>query len=157
MSLWFERPGPDAAASLSELDALCFEKAWPVQLYRAELTSSRSVVEWCGLEAGGEPVGWLVQWIVADESQVLRVAAIPSARRHGVGRALLRRAIERAERAKCAEIVLEVGSQNQAARKLYAGCGFETIGLRKGYYSAPPDDAVVMSLRLAREPDRLGS
>lgn len=149
MSLWFERLGPAAAVHLSRLDVICFEKAWPVQLYRAELSSSRSVVEWCGRSGADEPLGWLLQWIVADESQVLRIAVLPTARRAGVARALLERAIERAERANCAEILLEVGSQNLPARGLYDAAGFETIGLRKAYYSAPPDDAVVMRRRLS--------
>ncbi len=36
-------------------------------------------------------------------------------------------------------IFLEVRESNQSARRLYSTLGFEETGLRKSYYSNPPD------------------
>lgn len=147
MRLHYDLAQLEHAHALARLDARCFTKPWPVQIYRAELTSCRSAVDRCvGTE--GTELGWLVQWIVAEESHVLRVATLPDARRRGIGRTLVDRAIERAHRANCAEILLEVGSRNHGARRLYESRGFESIGLRRNYYTAPRDDAVVMRRRL---------
>jgi ribosomal protein S18 acetylase RimI-like enzyme len=45
-----------------------------------------------------------------------------------------------------ARIRLEVGVENDAARQLYEGAGFRSVGLRHGYYGAGLD-AVIMELR----------
>jgi ribosomal-protein-alanine N-acetyltransferase len=41
-------------------------------------------------------------------------------------------------------VFLEVRSKNAAARALYNAYGFKEIGVRKGYYQNPSDDAVIM-------------
>lgn len=46
-------------------------------------------------------------------------------------------------------IRLEVRKSCQSARALYRKIGFEEVGLRKGYYVNPPDDAIVCRLRLS--------
>ena len=40
---------------------------------------------------------------------------------------------------------LEVRESNLSARRLYERLGFYTDGLRKGYYTDPDEDAVLMS------------
>ncbi|MBQ7903452.1 MAG: GNAT family N-acetyltransferase, partial [Oscillospiraceae bacterium] len=43
-------------------------------------------------------------------------------------------------------VVLEVRSQNTPAIRMYEKMGFVKLGLRKGFYSTPADDAIVMEL-----------
>ncbi len=43
---------------------------------------------------------------------------------------------------------LEVRESNEAARQLYAGAGFHSVGVRSDYYVSPREDALVMRLRL---------
>ena len=43
---------------------------------------------------------------------------------------------------------LEVRPSNTGAQTLYRKLGFRMIGLRKGYYTNPPEDAFVLALYL---------
>ena len=47
-------------------------------------------------------------------------------------------------------VLLEVRASNAAAIGLYEKYGFVRNGLRKGYYSHPKEDAVLMSARISR-------
>ncbi len=48
----------------------------------------------------------------------------------------------------CSFLFLEVRASNHIARRLYEKFGFKTIGVRKGYYINPIEDAIVMMLKL---------
>jgi len=88
--------------------------------------------------------------LVADELQVDNVAVAEGFRRKGLATALLTRALGTAKKKGAATAVLEVRSGNFAARELYERHGFAVVGRRKGYYQAPPDDALLMSLSLCK-------
>lgn len=98
-----------------------------------------------GLEGA---LGFLVAWHVADELHVLQVATTPALRRRGIGRALLREALDYAATRAIAVVVLEVRRSNHPALRLYRGAGFAITGLRRGYYDDTGEDAVEMLLRL---------
>lgn len=55
-------------------------------------------------------------------------------RRRGVGRALMRAAIERAREAGARKLTLRVLGHNTAARELYAACGFEVEGVLREFF-----------------------
>ena len=68
--------------------------------------------------------------------------------------------IERVSTARevgCPDVLLEVRQSNGAAQRLYARHGFVTIGRRRRYYQAPPEDAVVMRLTLRPRPGPVGA
>jgi ribosomal-protein-alanine N-acetyltransferase len=79
-----------------------------------------------------------------DEAWVNNVAVRRDAQRRGVGRALVSVLLDTATRAGVAQTLLEVAADNMAAQALYAGFGFETIGVRRGYYQPSNTDAWVM-------------
>jgi ribosomal-protein-alanine N-acetyltransferase len=87
--------------------------------------------------------------VAGGEAEILTLAVAPYARGRGLGRALLCAAIAQAERAGAEEMFLEVGSDNPAARALYAGLGFVNVGARKAYYRGR--DAAVLRLSLPAE------
>lgn len=60
--------------------------------------------------------------------QIQGLAVDPSARRHGVGRALVAAAIERARQAGARRVTLRVLGHNAPARRLYTEMGFRTEG-----------------------------
>ncbi len=43
---------------------------------------------------------------------------------------------------------LEVRVSNAGAQGLYRTLGFRLVGLRRGYYKAPTEDALLMAMRL---------
>ena len=94
----------------------------------------RLVETWAARDAAGRVVGWLEERLVASELYVLGVSVDPAWRRRGVATALVRASV----------VHLEVRASNAAARRLYAGLGFDEVGLRAPYY-ADGDDAVLLT------------
>lgn len=90
------------------------------------------------------PLGYLLGWWVVDELQVLALGVLPSARRQGVGRALLEHAIAATAAAGGCRVTLEVGHDNTPARRLYDNAGFTVFNVRVGYYRSTGEDALEM-------------
>jgi ribosomal-protein-alanine N-acetyltransferase len=100
------------------------------------------------LAAAGEVAGFVHFWVVHDEIHILNVACAPDRRRQGIARALLVETEARGRRAGSAMLTLEVRRSNVAAQALYAGLGYERVGVRKKYYSEEGEDAIVMTRTL---------
>lgn len=79
-----------------------------------------------------------------DDAELIRIAVDESCRRHGIGRALLERLIAEAGTRGVSSIFLEVRSGNTPAIAMYEAAGFTREGVRKGYYSGPKEDALIM-------------
>ena len=92
--------------------------------------------------------GYIVARLGADEMHINNVAVRPEYRHQGLGTALLKHVLEEGRRQKAATAFLEVRVGNSLAQALYKKCGFTGIGHRTGYYSTPPEDALVMSVSL---------
>ncbi len=92
----------------------------------------------------GELVGYILGRIIPPEGEIYRIAVMPKYRRRGIGYRLLDYAIkcERGRGLEC--LFLEVRSKNAAAIALYRAHGFIDMGIRRGYYKDPDDDALVM-------------
>lgn len=94
-------------------------------------------------------VGAALLEVLVPESELHSLAVLPAKRRHGLGSILLNSALTEARKRGAAEIFLEVRSSNQAAICLYEHAGFMPLSVRRGYYSHPREDALVMRKRLA--------
>ncbi|WP_030221102.1 ribosomal protein S18-alanine N-acetyltransferase [Streptomyces sp. NRRL WC-3626] len=64
----------------------------------------------------------------------------------GLGSRLLTELLRAATAFECVEVLLECRVDNVRAQKLYERFGFETIGVRRGYYQPGNVDALVMRL-----------
>lgn len=94
----------------------------------------------------GVPVAFLLAWSVADELHLLDMACHPAQRRRGHARALLDALLEFARTRHKRLVLLEVRCSNQAAIALYEGSGFQSSGVRRGYYSDTGEDALEMRI-----------
>lgn len=90
-------------------------------------------------------------------ADLLTIATVPAARRRGIARLMLRELIGRAREAGCEAMLLEVRASNVAAQALYTSEGFTRIGMRRRYYVAPVEDALVMRLLLRGGPGPVGA
>ncbi|WP_093851515.1 ribosomal protein S18-alanine N-acetyltransferase [Streptomyces pini] len=84
------------------------------------------------------------------------VQTIAAARDHwgtGLGARLLTALLTAAGDFECHEVLLEVRVDNDRARRLYERFGFETVGLRRGYYQPGNVDALVMRRPAGHAPD----
>jgi len=95
-------------------------------------------------ELNGQLCGFLVARIIGDEAEILNMAVDKMHRRRGIGSALLTAAISAAQAQDAKNIYLEVRESNSAAICFYRQHGFERASERRGYYSSPTENAVVM-------------
>lgn len=79
-----------------------------------------------------------------DEAWINNLAVRRDAQRRGIGQALVEALLAEAARRSVTRVLLEVAADNVAAQKLYARYGFETVGVRRGYYQPSNTDALVM-------------
>ncbi len=75
--------------------------------------------------------------VAADEAEILTIGV--TARRQGIGTALMAAALGAARTQGASAMFLEVASDNAAARGLYQRLGFAPAGQRKAYYANGAD------------------
>ena len=100
------------------------------------------------LETDGHVSGFLAGRQVADQAEVLNLAAQEKQRRMGQGSALLQAALEDFKLRGAKSVYLEVRESNTGAIAFYEKHGFAQTGLRKGYYRNPDEAAVTMAKKL---------
>ena len=140
---------PATAADLDAVDEISqhsFKTPWPRKTFAEELTRAQARLDLA--RRGGDVVGYLNYWLVADEVHLLAIATHPDARRGGVGEALMCHLVDVANARQARLVTLEVRSGNVAALGLYRRFGFQEIATRRGYYGDDDEDAVVMTLPL---------
>ena len=92
----------------------------------------------------GEILGYIGMKCVCGEAEITNVAVAPLARRQGMAAALLKRLLQEAREREIGRIYLEVRESNEPAIQLYQQAGFQKNGRRKGYYTHPKEDALLM-------------
>ena len=100
------------------------------------------------------PLGFILARDLAGEVEILSIGVLPQWRRRGVGRALMDAVVAKAERDGLGSIVLEVATENEPARRLYAAYGFVQVGRRPGYYrqSGGRADGLILRRGITGEP-----
>ena len=136
--------------SLSEIDAILaveqasFTNPWTREMYLAELDHEGVAFFYVARDAERRVVGFCSFWRVLDELHVNNLAVLPAYRRQGIASALLARVLEAGAAMGSRRATLEVRNSNDAARRLYGGFGFVVAGIRRGYYTEPIEDALVL-------------
>lgn len=131
--------GPAHAAALAAIHCTAFppKEAWSADVIALQLGLPGAF----GLI---DPTGGMVlARVTADEAEILTIAVMPTARRRGLGRALLRAVMDQAAKRGAIEMFLEVAIANGAARALYAAQGFTQVGRRRGYYPGGGDALIL--------------
>ncbi len=135
---------------------------WGWAAYYAELQGSNRhlmlVARLANLEkrrSSQSLAGYIVARMGANELHINNVAVRENYRRKGIGRDLLNRILEEGRRSAVSRAFLELRAGNSAALALYEECGFHLTARRKKYYSEPPEDALVMIMKLKETLDPL--
>ena len=100
------------------------------------------------IEAGGPRQiipGYVGMWFMADEAHITAIAVREAYRGRGIGELLLIGSVELSILRKAREVTLEVRVTNDLAQALYRKYGFETVGVRKRYYTDNNEDAYIMT------------
>ena len=138
--------GAESSELLSTLHHASFSQGWsaPDISSMFEIKGTRSFIA----EIANEAAGFALIRSIADQTELLIIATLPSRRKMNVATQLLKKSFAAAQHADAEKIFLEVAHSNQSAQKLYIKLGFTEIGRRKSYY-ADGDDAVLMARSLA--------
>ena len=146
------RPGgarvvPMQPDDLFEVRALARETGAELDV-EEELARSWARIRVARVDAQRGVAGFALAWEVADEVHLLHLATRASARRRGIGRALLSELVEHGRCRQARLVLLEVRRSNHAARSLYESAGFRSVSTRRGYYADNREDALIMMLGL---------
>lgn len=136
----------------AELEKLCFSSPWSANSLELLTNDGIGVGYLCLTPAAPntEPMvsAYGGMLITVDEGQITNIAVHPDHRRQGLGTAILRSLLRHAKDAKLDSVSLEVRASNVAAVNLYKEAGFVEMGRRKGFYTKPTEDALVMVCKI---------
>jgi len=126
-----ENPSPWSAGSLAQ---------------ELEIAQSIQIV---AEEAEAQILGWCACRIVWPEAELLKIAVKQKNRERGIGRFLFEHLFGELQKRKITSLFLEVRSSNRAALNFYEKHGFLHVGSRSGYYTNPPDSAIILRKNLS--------
>lgn len=96
----------------------------------------------------GKLVGYCTVATVLDEAQIINVATDANYRKRGVACGVLSFMLDECLQRGISSVSLEVREGNAAAIALYERLNFESVGIRKNFYTKPRENALVMIKRL---------
>jgi ribosomal-protein-alanine N-acetyltransferase len=132
-----------------EIEHLCYSNPWRPSSFIGEMENppfsnpfvvfheSRKII-----------IGYVIYWHIKDEIQISNIALHPDFHGLGIGETVMRRILEMCRTDGGEYVILEVRPSNRAARMLYRKLGFRVMGVRRGYYQNPPEDAILMGRKL---------
>lgn len=88
--------------------------------------------------------GYLMVLDSIDVYEILAIATVEEYRNKGIAQELL-------DKIKTKDIFLEVRKSNKKAINFYKKNNFKQISIRKGYYSDPTEDAIIMKMEVNNE------
>lgn len=132
--------------AIAKIERQCFSKPWSKEGIEAELSNENA--HFFVATKLDTVCGYIGMHIILDECYIANVAVSPKWQKSHIGLALAQRAVATAEEKGCRFVSLEVRKSNKPAISLYEKCGFIPMGERKGFYSEPTEDALIMTKEL---------
>jgi ribosomal-protein-alanine N-acetyltransferase len=127
------------------VETRAFKTPWPRTAFEEELDGNELALYVVLIdEATSHIIGYAGMWKIIDEAHVTNIALLPRYHGQGLGKILLAALIAQAKEMGAVKMTLEVRESNFAARQLYEKFGFQTAGVRRGYYSDTNEDALIM-------------
>lgn len=133
----------DHLLQVAQLENNCFSHPWSLKSLESELNNDGSHFYVCVED--GRVLGYIGMNVVVDEGYIFNVAVDENARKRGIGTALINTLVTFAQKNSLAFLTLEVRQSNENAIRLYSNAGFVKVGERKNYYSAPTENAIMMT------------
>lgn len=128
-----------------ELEQTVFgDEAWSMQMLAGELAQQPRSRYYLVAAQDGLIVGYGGLLGAGDQGDVVTLAVAVDHWGQGIGSTLLEALMAEAIRRGCAELFLEVRTDNVRAQQLYRRYGFTELGIRRGYYQPSGADALVM-------------
>lgn len=131
---------------IAEIEKECISDGWSENMLGESLENPNTVffTAVCGTNISG----FINGSYVLDEAELLNIAVSEDCRRMGIAEMLMKNFESELQGFGVRTIFLEVREGNIPARSLYEKCGYTQNGLRKNYYKAPNENAVLMKKTL---------
>ncbi len=100
-------------------------------------TSDRQIIGWCACR------------LIWPEAELLKIAVTKNNRERGIGCLLVKNLVDALQKRIISSLFLEVRSNNRIALNFYDKHNFLQVGSRPGYYTDPPDSAMILKKKLA--------
>ena len=143
MKIKIVKATPEHAEQIAKLEEECFSRPWSLKSVN-DLICNPDARVFVAMRRK-RTVGYAGMMAAADEGYITNVAVTAKLRKRGIGKLLVFALASQAREEKMRFITLEMRQSNLPAAALYTSCGFEPKGLRRGYYDAPPEDAVILT------------
>lgn len=134
-------------SAVVEIEQEAFATPWTKEVFEHEMTGN-DYAHYIVAVSDEEVIGHCGMWVVLDECHITNVAVRIHMRGHGIGEALMRKAMELCKANDVRLMTLEVRVSNHTAQNLYRKLGFQDGGIRKNYYTDDHEDALVMWVEL---------
>ncbi|MDF2608776.1 MAG: hypothetical protein K0R92_250 [Lachnospiraceae bacterium] len=121
-----------------------FSQPWKIEDFRQSLYNPNNL--YLVVEEQGVILGYCGLWGVVGEGQITNVAVAKQYRGRHVAEVMLTKLIELGRKQGLEAFTLEVRESNRAAITLYHKLGFKDAGVRKNFYEAPVENALIMWL-----------
>ena len=143
MKIELRRIEPRDLDAVDEIERASYPTPWSRAMFGAELRKPSSLALGA-YSAEGELVGYAFVSRYVDAWHVMNVAVATDYRRRGIATTLLERLFEVTATDPRSGYTLEVRVSNLGAIRLYERLGFESRGIRRGYYTDNREDALIM-------------
>lgn len=125
------------------IDRQVYARPWSIALYHQELNQPQTRL-YRVARVDGTVVAYAGLMLVGRDGHVTSVAVDPQWQGNGIGARLLLAVFRAGIAAGCDALTLEVRASNTRAQALYRRFGMAPAGVRRNYYSAEGEDALVM-------------
>lgn len=129
---------PQAAAIEKE----AITPPWSEQAFRESLGLEHTIL--LAAIQDGQVAGYCVCYQSFEEGEITNVAVKKELRGQGIAGKLLEKLCSYGKERGLERYILEVRAGNEPAIHLYERSGFTWVGIRKGFYEQPVEDAVIM-------------
>ena len=129
-------------SSIEYIERRSYATPWSRSMFAGELAKPSSIC--LGAFSEQRLLGHLIVSRYVDAWHVMNIAVAPPDRRKGIASALLGELFELTREDDRRGYTLEVRVSNTGAIALYQRLGFDTRGVRRGYYTDNREDALIM-------------
>ncbi len=127
---------------VAEIERRSFFVPWQEKDFTEQLKNPYTLYT-VGLK-DGEIICYGGMWCIYEDAHVTNIAVHPDLRGKGISHGLICFMLSAAKSMGCHHMTLEVRISNERAIHLYSRWGFQTIGIRKEYYTDNLEDAYIM-------------
>ena len=133
---------PEDLDQVVEIENESFSRPWSKESFEDSLKKPDYI--FVVADNRGIIVGYCGLYVVMGEANITNVAVKREYRSKGIGYIIIEDIIDRAKEIGATSMTLEVRKSNGTAIRLYEQIGFKNAGIRRGFYEAPKEDAVIM-------------